>query len=80
MEGADSLIAYLPEEEKDAQETKKRVEEYNRTCHLLPIDITTKENCQVVVETALEKLGGVNILVNNAGYQVRGSDFMPGSC
>ena len=44
MEGASSLIIYLPEEEKDAQETKKRVEEAGRQCHCLAIDIRKKEN------------------------------------
>lgn len=70
MEGADSLIAYLPEEEDDAQETKKRVKAYGRKCHLLPTDLTDRGNCQKVVDTALEKLGGVDILFNNAAYQM----------
>jgi NAD(P)-dependent dehydrogenase (short-subunit alcohol dehydrogenase family) len=71
MEGADSLIAYLPEEEEDAKETQKKVEEIGRKCHLLPVDIKTKANCRKVVDTALEKLGGINILVNNAGTQLQ---------
>ncbi|KAL4894688.1 hypothetical protein BDV59DRAFT_212026 [Aspergillus ambiguus] len=69
MEGANSLITYLPEEEKDAQETKRRVEETGRTCCTIAVDLRTKENCRKVVETALEQLGGIDILVNNAGYQ-----------
>ncbi|KAL4791304.1 hypothetical protein BDV19DRAFT_313259 [Aspergillus venezuelensis] len=69
MEGASSLIAYLPEEESDAQETKRRVEEAGKECHLLAVDLRSKENCKKVVETALEKLGGIDILVNNAGTQ-----------
>ena len=69
MEGADSLINYLPEEESDAQETKKKVEEYGRECHLSPLDIRSKENCKKVVDEAVSKLGGINILVNNAAYQ-----------
>lgn len=69
MEGADSLINYLPIEEKDAQETKRLVEKYGRKCHLLPLDVTLKENCQSIVDTALSKMGAINILVNNAAYQ-----------
>ncbi|KAK1149607.1 putative PKS/NRPS-like protein biosynthetic cluster [Aspergillus melleus] len=69
LEGASSLIVYLPEEEKDAQETKKRVEEAGRQCHLLAADLTKKENCQKVVDHALKTLGGIDILVNNAAYQ-----------
>ena len=70
MEGADSLIAHLPQEESDAQETKRRVEEAGSKCHLLAVDLKEKENCIKVVETALEKMGGINILCNNAAYQM----------
>ncbi|CCF38317.1 short-chain dehydrogenase [Colletotrichum higginsianum] len=70
MEGADSLIAYLPDEEEDAQETKKRVEEYGRKCYLVATDITDRANCQKIVDVALEKLGGIDILFNNAAYQM----------
>ncbi|KAI9368565.1 hypothetical protein BJX61DRAFT_210596 [Aspergillus egyptiacus] len=69
MEGASSLITYLPEEESDAQETKKRVEEAGQKCFTFATDLRSKENCKKVVETALEKLGGIDILVNNAGTQ-----------
>lgn len=70
MEGADTLIAYLPEEEEDAQDTKKRVEKYGKTCHLMSIDLTTRENCKKVVDEALAKLGGIDILFNNHAYQM----------
>lgn len=69
MEGATSLIVYLPEEEVDAQETKKRAKEYGGTCHLLPSDVRKKENCRAIVDTAVERMGGVDILVNNAATQ-----------
>ena len=69
MEGCDSLIVYRPEEEKDAQETKRRVEEYHGKCILFATDLRNKENCRTVVEAAIQRLGGVNILVNNAGTQ-----------
>ncbi|KAJ5082183.1 hypothetical protein N7532_011226 [Penicillium argentinense] len=69
MEGATSLITYLPEEEKDAKETVRRVEELGKKCHSLALDLRTKENCKKVVDIALELLGGIDILVNNAGTQ-----------
>jgi len=69
MEGADSLIVYLPQEEKDAQETKSLVEQYGAKCHLLPTDVRSKENCQTIVDTAMSEMGAINILVNNAAYQ-----------
>jgi NAD(P)-dependent dehydrogenase (short-subunit alcohol dehydrogenase family) len=69
MEGASSLIVYLPEEEKDAQETKKKVQEHGCQCHLFATDLRKKENCKAVVDVALKNLGGIDILVNNAAYQ-----------
>jgi len=75
MEGADSFIVYLPEEEEDAQETKRRVEKHGRSCHLMATDLRKPENCQKVVEAALQKLGRVNVLVNNAGYQMMQEDI-----
>lgn len=75
MEGADSTIAYLPEEEKDAQETKRLVEQYNGKCHLVAADLSKPENCQVVVDQAISKMGRINILVNNAAYQMMQQDI-----
>jgi len=75
MEGADSFIAYLPQEESDAQETKKRVEEKGRKCYLMATDLTDKKNCKAVADKALETMGTVNILVNNAAYQMMVNDI-----
>jgi NAD(P)-dependent dehydrogenase (short-subunit alcohol dehydrogenase family) len=76
MEGADSLIVYLPEEEKDAQDTKARVEHYGQKCHLLAIDITERENCKKVVEEAVKVFNGrIDILFNNAAYQMQCKDI-----
>lgn len=69
MEGADSLIVYLPEEEQDAQDTKKEVEKHGRKCYLISTDLKNKENCKKVVDTAISEMGAINILVNNAAYQ-----------
>jgi len=66
MEGADVAIVYLPEEEGDAQETKKWVEKYGRKCVCLPKDITVEANCKAAVEETIAALGGIDILVNNA--------------
>ncbi|EXJ90760.1 hypothetical protein A1O1_03864 [Capronia coronata CBS 617.96] len=75
MEGADSLIAYLPEEEEDAQETKRLVEKNGRKCYLLSTDLRKPDNCQKVIDEALQKMGKINILVNNAGYQMMQQDI-----
>lgn len=69
MEGASSLIVYLPEEEEDAQETRRLVAKYGAKCFLFATDLRKKENCKAVIDTAIEKLGGLDILVNNAAFQ-----------
>lgn len=70
MEGAESMIVYLEQEEEDAKETRKQVEQRGGTLHLLAADLTLAENCKKAVGMALEKMGTVNILVNNAAYQM----------
>lgn len=75
LEGASCLITYLSEEETDAQETKRRVEEIGESCHCFATDLRDKTNCQAVVDTALKTLGGIDILVNNAGTQTMVDDI-----
>jgi NAD(P)-dependent dehydrogenase (short-subunit alcohol dehydrogenase family) len=70
MEGADSTIVYLPEEEKDAQETKKLVEQKGQKLDLIQADLTKAENCKDVVEKALKGMGKIDILVLNHGFQM----------
>jgi len=70
MEGGDVLIAYLSEEEEDAQETKKRVEHFGQKCHLFSTDVKDKENCKKIVEIALKEMGGIDVLFNNSAYQM----------
>lgn len=67
-EGANSLIVYLKEDE-DAKETQRLVEEQGRLCYILSGDIGDQLVCQRVVETAIEKFGKLDILVNNAAEQ-----------
>ena len=69
IEGAESFITYLSDEQKDAENTKKTVEEHGGKIHLFPIDLRQKENCQKVIDEAVKAMGGLNILVNNAAYQ-----------
>ena len=69
-EGADVAISYLPEEEKDAQEVKRLVEEeFGRQCLLIPGDIRKEKFCERMVSAAIKKLGKLDILVNNAATQ-----------
>jgi NAD(P)-dependent dehydrogenase (short-subunit alcohol dehydrogenase family) len=69
-EGADVLISYLPEEEEDAQETVRLVEQAGRQAVTVPGDVRSEEQCQKIVATAVQELGGIDILVNNAAYQM----------
>ncbi|KAF1987969.1 oxidoreductase [Aulographum hederae CBS 113979] len=75
MEGADSFLAYLEEEEEDALETKRRVEETGRKCHTFATNLKQRENCQAVVDKAKEAMGGIDILVNNHAYQMVQKDI-----
>ncbi|KAG9245481.1 hypothetical protein BJ878DRAFT_15197 [Calycina marina] len=69
MEGAESMIVYTPEEEKDAQETQRLVREKGGKLHLLPTDLKNQATCKTVVEKAISSLGRISILVLNHGTQ-----------
>lgn len=56
MEGASSVIVYLPEDAKVAQETKRRVKETGRECHCLALDLRNRENCRQAVDAALTRV------------------------
>jgi NAD(P)-dependent dehydrogenase (short-subunit alcohol dehydrogenase family) len=75
MEGADSFIAYLPQEEEDAQETKRLVEEKGQKCYTLALDLTDRANCKKVIDEAVKQMGGIDILVNNHAYQMMVEDI-----
>lgn len=70
-EGADVAIGYLSEkEEADAEETRKWVEKAGRRCLVQRFDVREKRQCAELVERARRELGRVDILVNNAAYQM----------
>jgi NAD(P)-dependent dehydrogenase (short-subunit alcohol dehydrogenase family) len=69
-EGADVALAYLPEEEEDAQEIVRLIEAAGRKAVALPGDVRDAAYCTQLVSDAVEALGGLDILVNNAGKQV----------
>ncbi|MCC9138616.1 SDR family oxidoreductase [Pontibacter silvestris] len=68
-EGADVLIAYLNEDD-DAKETAKYVEEAGQKAVLVPGDIQNEEHCKQIVQRAVKEFGQVDILVNNAAFQM----------
>lgn len=68
-EGADVAISYLPNEATDAQAVIELIEQAGRKAVALPGDITNEQVCQKLVTDAIEALGGLDILINNAGAQ-----------
>ena len=69
-EGADVLLSYLPEEEDDAQVTAQVVRDAGRKAVTAPGDIRDEEFCTGLVERTVSELGGIDVLVSNAAYQM----------
>nr|WP_312509939.1 SDR family oxidoreductase [Pseudomonas luteola] len=68
-EGADVAISYLSEDE-DARETARLVTEAGRKAILIPGDLSQRENCLAVVQKTVEAFGRIDVLVNNAAFQM----------
>lgn len=73
-EGADVLIAYLNEND-DAQAVKSLIENEGRKAILVAGDLSDPAHCKTIVQRAVEELGGVDILVNNAAHQATFKDI-----
>ena len=67
-EGADVSVVYL-EERKDANETRRLVEEHRRKCLLIEGDVGQEDFCRKAVDQTVNKFGRIDILVNNAAEQ-----------
>lgn len=74
-EGADVAISYLPSEQSDAEETAKIVSAESGKFILLPGDLVKESFARKLVKDAAKKLGGLDIVVNNAGKQVYNDDI-----
>jgi len=74
-EGADIAISYLEAEEADAKVTRKTVEAEGRRCLLLPGDVTESSYCRKAVDKTVEEFGRLDVLVNNAAFQIHEVDF-----
>ncbi len=68
-EGADVAINYLPNEEEDAREVIALIEQAGRKGVAIPGDLREEAFCETLVATAVEQLGGLDILVSNAARQ-----------
>lgn len=69
-EGADIVLSYLPEEEADATDTSKEIENAGRKAIRLPGDIGSAEYAESLVEAAFDQFHRLDIVVNNAAYQM----------
>ena len=68
-EGADVLISHLPEEQRDADDTRHWVESAERKAITVAGDIRDERHCNALVERAFDEFGKLDILVNNAAFQ-----------
>jgi NAD(P)-dependent dehydrogenase (short-subunit alcohol dehydrogenase family) len=68
-EGADVLISYLSED-SDAKDTADYVEKAGRRVVLVRGDVADPQHCRDIIQTAVDELGGIDILVSNAAYQM----------
>jgi NAD(P)-dependent dehydrogenase (short-subunit alcohol dehydrogenase family) len=75
-EGADVVLSYLPEEEEDAQRVAGFVKDAGRKAILAPGDLRDREYAHELVDRTLNELGGIDLLVNNAGKQIFNEDIV----
>jgi NAD(P)-dependent dehydrogenase (short-subunit alcohol dehydrogenase family) len=68
-EGADLVLSYLDEHD-DAQETARHVEEAGHKALLVAGDLSAAKHCQEVVDRTVSAFGHIDVLVNNAAYQM----------
>ncbi|MFK0728429.1 SDR family oxidoreductase [Rothia sp. BD8] len=68
-EGADLVISYYDEHD-DAEQTARWVREAGRKAILVPGDLTDPQHCRELVRRTVEELGGIDVLVSNAAFQM----------
>ncbi|WP_371621542.1 SDR family oxidoreductase [Streptomyces sp. NBC_01116] len=73
-EGADVVFTHLPEEGKEAAETVRLVEQAGRRAVPVVCDIRDEKQCRSLIEDAVSEFGRIDVLVNNAAYQMSQPD------
>lgn len=68
-EGADVVLSYLPDEQRDAEAVAELVRAAGRTAVLAPGDISDEQTARGLVRTAVDELGGLDVIANVAGKQ-----------
>lgn len=74
-EGSDVTIVYLPEEQEDAEQTKKMVEAEGKQCLLIAGNLMDYETCRKAIQQHVDKFGKIHVLVNNASKQIMCPDL-----
>lgn len=69
-EGADLALGFLPEEHEDAAETVRWVEQAGRKALTVPGDVRDERHCRDLVDKAIASFGRLDVVVNNAAYQM----------
>jgi NAD(P)-dependent dehydrogenase (short-subunit alcohol dehydrogenase family) len=75
-EGADVAINYLPDEEPDAREVVELIRQAGRKAVTIPGDLRSEAFCRRLVQDAMRQLGGLDIIVSNAGRQQSKSSIL----
>ncbi|MET7758132.1 SDR family oxidoreductase [Streptomyces sp. NPDC005389] len=73
-EGADVVFTHLPEEAAEAEETTRLIRQADRTAVPVPCDLRYEDQCTALVDRTVGELGGIDLLVNNAAYQMAQPD------
>ncbi|MEV7558848.1 SDR family oxidoreductase [Streptomyces sp. NPDC089795] len=73
-EGADVVFTHLSQEAAEADETVRLIREAGRTAVAVTCDIRDEEQCTALIEKTVGELGGIDLLVNNAAYQMAQPD------
>ncbi|MFF7608268.1 SDR family oxidoreductase [Streptomyces parvulus] len=73
-EGADVLFTHLDDEKDDAAETVRLVEEAGRRAVAVACDVREEDNCRTLIDRAVSEFGRIDVLVNNAAYQMSQPD------
>ncbi|MEU3414882.1 SDR family oxidoreductase [Streptomyces sp. NPDC006658] len=73
-EGADVLFTHLDEEADEARETARLVEDAGRKAVAVSCDIRDEDNCRALIARAVDEFGRIDVLVNNAAYQMAQPD------
>ncbi|MFH9404196.1 SDR family oxidoreductase [Streptomyces sp. NPDC017638] len=73
-EGADVLFTHLDEEADEARETARLIEDAGRKAVAVSCDIRDEDNCRALIARAVDEFGRIDVLVNNAAYQMAQPD------